>query len=222
MNRLQMKLDVAFHHDVLFGIELLDPVTLKQVYRGFEVAAIGLRHEPFLTQSGIFAWRAENNENLQKITIDPGRRPFTPIELSAAEMQGLPPARPLKSVVLSPTVNYPFSDGVTGLVGTVIISQTDRKPITDAVILLQWKEVERGWQGAPTESHTNADGDFAAVLRLTPTQTPQLTEGLVTVRLQVTWQSGQRHSDEFTLSLGKVTRPTSINNQTFIWDELNS
>ncbi|QDT98555.1 hypothetical protein [Gimesia aquarii] len=222
MNRLQMKLDVVFHHDVLFGVELLDPVTLKQVYRGFKIAAIGLKSEPFLTQSGIFVWHAENDENLQKITIDPGHRPFTPIELSAAEMQGLPPARPLKSVVLSPTVNYPFSDGVTGLVGTVIRARTDREPITDAVILLQWKDEEHGWFGASTESHSNANGDFVAVLRLTPTQSPQLFEGLMIVRLQVNWKSEQRHSEKFTVSLGKVTRPTSMNDQTFIWDELNS
>jgi len=97
-------------------------------------------------------------------------------------------------------------------------------PVAGAQVRLRWRQEEDGaWRDSPTLSHTDDAGDFASFLRLTPGEAPELDpdDGKVIVRLRVS-RPGlmDRTSAEFKLAEGRITNPTSDENQTFAWDEL--
>jgi hypothetical protein len=208
-----------------FAVELLDGVTLARVSEGAVVTAHGLRGKPIVNASGMFVWLAEDLAPLQKISIDPGPLPFQALELDRATLKLPPLPRPMTTIELAPRVDYPFDVGITGLRGTLIESRFDAevRPVDRAEMRLRWLD-EDGvtWRDAPTRTRTNSNGDFAAILRLGPTEVPLLdASGAVTVRVHATRDAvNERSSADVKLPLGRVAEPTTSNALSFAWDEL--
>lgn len=223
---VRLPLERAYVRNVLFAVELLDAVTLARVSQGVKVLAEGLQGTPFVNASGLFVWLNEDIGPLRKITIDPGILPYESVECAAADLQ-----RPLTTIELPPRVHYPFRGGITGLRGTLVEERTvppERPvPVPNAEVRLRWLD-EDGvtWRDAPTASRTAAAGDFAAIMRLAPTQVPRPNaDGTFTVRLRARRPVlGARDSDDLQLLQGRVADPSTFPHGpdalTFVWDEL--
>jgi hypothetical protein len=225
---VHLPLEEAYQRRVLFGIELLDAVTLAPVNQGVKVVADGLRGKPKVNAGGLFVWLHEDIQNLRKVSIDPGELPYEGLELEPAQLK-LPPVKPpLTTIELQPRVHYYFSPGITGLRGTLIEEQVNPPerpiPVTNAAVRLQWLDDELKWHDAPTTSHTDRKrGDFVSILRLAPTEVPQLDKGAVTVRLRTSRDGGaERGSNDFKLLQGRITDPSASNPLTFAWDQLQT
>lgn len=223
---VQLPLEEAYSRRVLFGIELLDAVTLSRVSQGVKVVAGGLLGKPIVNTSGLFVWLQEDVTNLGKVSIDPGTLPYEGLELEPAQLN-LPPVKPaLTTIELQPKVGYSFAFGITGLRGTLIEERVNppqpSTPVRNAAVRLQWLDVDNNWRIAPTISHTDPKrGDFVSILRLSPIEVPHLEQGEVTVRLLASRDGGlERRSDNFRLPQGRVTDPSTSNPLIFAWDEL--
>lgn len=211
---------------VLFAIELLDAVTLDRVSYGVkEVKAHGLRGKPIVNQGGLFVWLNEDIEQLRHISIDPGVLPYEQTELSRAELNlerdSSQQKWPLTSIELSPRLDYPFGAGITGLRGTLVEERGRPDAISNAEVWLLWLDQDGNWREAPTRSHTTAiGGDFVAILRLVPTDEPQLSSGSLTVRLRFRRNGDERNSAAQNIRQGRVESPSIPNQFVFAWVEL--
>lgn len=211
--RLEADPERAYVRDATFGIELLDAVTLERVSEGVSVVAVGLTGTPVVSASGVFAWLGQDIGDLQKISIDPDRLPYEPAELTPAELQ-----LPLTTVELVPRSDYPFAPGITAVRGTLIehLIPFGRVPVPNAEVRLRWLDDAGVWRDAPTTSKSNANGDFAAVLRLNPTEVPLFdADGKITVRLRVRRDVSERSSSDLKLKQGRIADAL-----TFSWDEM--
>lgn len=223
---VQLPLEEAYSRRVLFGIELLDAVTLSRVNHGVTVVAGGLLGKPIVNTSGLFVWLQEDVTNLRMVSIDPGTLPYEGLELRPVQLN-LPPVKPaLTTIELQPKVGYSFASGITGLRGAFIEERVNppqrSTPVLNAAVRLQWLDDDNNWRIAPTISHTDPKrGDFVSILRLSPTEVPHLEQGEVTVRLLASRDGGlERRSDNFRLPQGRVTNPSTSNPLIFAWDEL--
>jgi hypothetical protein len=223
---VQLPVEEAYSRRVLFGIELLDAVTLTRVTEGVKVMADGLRGKPIVNSSGMFVWLDEEIQNLRKVSIDTGNLPYEGLELDRAKLN-LPPVKPsFTTIELQPRVSYSFARGVTGLRGTLIEERVNppqpSAPVRNAAVRLQWLDDDNNWRIASTISHTDPkQGDFVSILRLSPIEVPHLEQGKVTVRLLASRDGGlERRSDNFRLPQGRVTDPSTANPLIFAWDEL--
>lgn len=220
---VRLPLEESYQRHVLFGLELLDAVTLSRVSQGVKVVADGLQGRPIVNSSGLFVWLKEDFGRLRKISINPGVLPYEKYDLPASEVK-----RPLTTVQLQPRSDYAFTPGITGLRGTLIEERVNppelAKPVRNAEVQLQWLDVDDHWQDSPTISRTDVNrGDFVSILRLASTEIPQIKNGKVTVRLRARRDEGnERSSAIFELLQGRVTDPSTLNTLTFAWDEFES
>ena len=208
----------SYKRQVLLAVQLLDAITLTRVSEGVKVIAEGLQGKPIVNPSGCFVWLIENNATIQKISVVPGVQPYEPYELD-----GLQVKKPLTTIELQPTVDYPFAPGITGLRGTLIERNIPpREPVAGAEVRLRWLDDNGNWNDAPTVSKTREkSGDFVSILRLGPKEKPDIdANGAVTVRLQVSRNGTTRSSNNLSLLQGRITDPTVLNPLTFAWDEL--
>lgn len=220
-----LPLEQAYVRHVLLAVELLDAVTLERVSRGLTVVADGLRGTPIVNASGLFVWLREDIGPLRRITVDPGLLPYERVERGAGQLQ-----RPWTTIELPPRVDYPFAPGTTGLRGTLIEARVvpPQRPlaVTDAEVRLRWLDEDgQTWRDAPTASHTDIDGDFAAILRLPRTELPHPDAGALTVRVRVRRPGlAERGSGDLSLRRGRVADPSTFapgpNALIFAWDEL--
>lgn len=226
MNRpfeVRLPLEEAYHRRVLFAIELLDAVTLSRVSESVKVVAKGLQGKPIVNAGGLFVWLQEDLGNLRKVSIDPGKLPYEGLELEPAHLRLPPNPEPLTTVQLSPRVDYAFPAGATGLRGTLIEERVPQPtPVGDAEVRLRWLDDNGVWHDAPTKTRTDPRrGDFVSILRLSPTDVPELDkDGNVTVRLRARREANERSSADLKLLQGRVTDPSTANALTFAWDEL--
>jgi hypothetical protein len=206
----------------LFALELLDPVTLSRVSQGVTVKAEGLRGKPTVNVGGLFVWLQEDLTPLRRVSIDPGTLPYDQAELTPGQMRLPPLTPPITTVELSPRVSYPFTAGITGFRGTLIEERDRPVPIAEATVRLRWLDDDgTTWRDAPSTSRTDVNGDFAALLRFSAQDVPQVSAGgFLTVRLQATRGGAVRESAALPLLQGRVTDPTTSNPLTFAWDEL--
>ena len=218
----EVQLEKAYQRHAMFGIELLDAVTLSRVSQGVKkVIAQGLKGEPIVNASGCFVWLDEEIANLQKVTFDLGVLPYESIELAATDLK-----LPLTTIELQPRADYPFAAGTTGIRGTLIETRVipPQVPVAvdDAEVGLLWLDEDNfTWHDAPTISHTNSDGDFVSILRLAPTEVPDLdADRKLTVRLRARRNANERTSSDFKLLQGRVADPSTLSALTFAWDEL--
>jgi len=201
----------AYVRNVLFGIELLDAVTLARVSAGVDVVAEGLQGKPIVNADGFFVWLQEDRTRLRKVTIKPGRLPYEDVELQPAQV-----TQRHIIVELRPRIDYPFAAGVTGVRGMLVEKQTQRVPVRDAEVYLRWLDGLGDFRDAPTASHTDERGSFVAVVRLAPADQPQLDlNGALTARLRARRGINERGSPDFKLPLGHIAADLS-----FAWDDL--
>ena len=202
----------AYVRDALFGIELLDAVTLTRVSEGVEVVAEGLRQrKPFTNGSGVFVWLDEDFSRLQKVTIDPGLLPYEKIELDPSEVQELK----VTTVELPPRTGYLFAAGMAVMRGLLVEDRIGRLPVGDAEVRLQWLDHNGVFHDAPAAPHTDDKGGFAAILRLAAADAPDIdANGALTVRLRARRGADERGSPDLKLPQGRVA------DSTFFWDEL--
>jgi hypothetical protein len=203
--------ELAYVRDALFGIELLDAVTLGRVSQGVDVVAEGLHGKPIVNASGLFVWLREDLGRLRKVTIDPGLLPYERVELEPAQL-----TLPLTVVELRPRADYAFAAGVTGMRGALVEERSRRVPVRDAEVHLRWLDENGGFHDSPAPSHTDGHGGFVAVVRLAPADVPQLDpNGALTVRLRARRGINERGSPDLKLPQGHIAADLS-----FAWDEL--
>lgn len=217
---------------VRFAVELLDAITLSRVSEGVKVVAQGIQGGPVVNTGGLFVWLEEHVGDLQRLTVDPGMLPYEPVVLSPIELKTMSPAnssltRKAARIELSPRVSYPFTFGITGLRATLIEQRVDPpQPVRNAALRLRWLDSDDVWQEAPTISHTDEKGGFAAILRLSPDQVPRLdASDEITVRLSASRDQGNpRESDDLKLVQGRMADPSTFEGGAktllFAWDEL--
>lgn len=200
---IRLPAELAFTRNMLFAVEVVDAVTLEPVTRGISVKATGLTRKPIVNYSGAFVWLEEGGARPQQIVIDASNTPYESITLPA-------PASPIKSmrIELAPRYDYPFTSGITALRGSLIENPIGTAvPVASAELWLQWVDDNAPgttWIDAPTHSHSRANGDFAAHLRLTPRQVPRTANGGLRSRLRVARNGAPRTSMEFALPEGRV------------------
>jgi hypothetical protein len=228
---VHLPLETAYVRKALFGIELLDAVTLERVSAGVTVVAEGLHGKPRVNASGIFVWLDEDLAPLRKVTVDPGLLPYERVEVARAQLNlPPPPPLPLTTVELTPRVSYPFAAGITGMHGVLIEKQVvppERPvPVGDAEVHLRWLDELGVWRDAPTVSRTDAKGGhFVSVVRLSPADVPQPdAAGVLTVRLRARRAAGERESDDLKLPRGRVADPSTFpqgpNSLIFAWEAM--
>jgi hypothetical protein len=233
MNRpfkVHPSLDEFSHGRVLFAVELLDAVTLSRVSQGVKVKAHGLQGGPIVNEGGVFVWLYEEIGRLEKISIDPGTLPYEEAELKDDQLKLLREEVELKgaqlrTIELSPRVDYAFDAGITGLRGMLVeerVPEPQRPPpVHNAEVRLRWLDEFSTWHDAPTRSHTTAKGDFVAILRLAaPSDDPKLDHGKLTVRLRFKRDEDERGSADLKVLQGRVANPSTQDKFIFAWDQL--
>jgi hypothetical protein len=205
----------AFTRKVLFAVEILDAVTLEPVTRGLDVRATGLKGKPIVNYDGFFVWLEEGSLQPQQVVIDASKTPYESVTVPAA----LSPDKTIR-IELAPRSDYPFTPGMCVLRASLLESSTGtRVAVAGAEVWLQWVDDNAAgtvWVDAPTHSHSGANGDFAAPLRLAPNQVPRLAAGGgQRAQLRVRRQSNTRTSAEFSLPAGRIT-----DSPPFAWNDL--
>jgi hypothetical protein len=221
----RVALERAWARKVLLAVEVLDAVTLARVSAGLDIAGDGLKRKPIVNHGGLFVWLEEDLAGLQKITVDPGRLPYEPAEVAAANVK-----RPLTTVQLVPRVDYAFPIGITGFRGTLVEHRLPypqhSAPVAGAEVRLRWLD-EDGvtWRDPATSVRTSEGGDFAAFVRLAAADVPLLdATGAVTVRLSARRGATELRSPDLKLPQGRIAEPATFAQEkdalTFAWDEL--
>jgi hypothetical protein len=188
--------------EVLFAIEVLDPVALTTLSRGIEVRPLDAAGRPIegrasLSYSGRFVWlKKRGNERPKSIEVRPGKLPFETAQVEvAAKVEPVAIKDRLITVPMRPTFAYPFAEGVTMVRGRIWEDDAGRSQgVAGARVQLAFYEVATGtwWPTADLpwrlgEAQTDASGAFAVFLRQPfPKNTAaDVRAGLVKVRLQV-------------------------------------
>jgi hypothetical protein len=186
---------------VLFAVELIDPITHSLVSRDVKVTADGITNKPIVNRSGRFVWLREGNAWPSDITFDPKSTPFErhvepavnhprPADLSKAT-----PLERLVTITLRPTATYPFDTGATVVRGRLVEDATvDPRfavPVPAATVHLVWQDMLSGaWFPPlpPLPPMTGSKGEFAAVLQLRPPALtdPDIDHGLLKVQVRIT------------------------------------
>jgi hypothetical protein len=203
----------AYVRNVRIAAEIVDAVTLEPVRRGITVTATGLAAKPIVNGSGTYVWIDEAPKQPTAIVVDAGGTPYESVTRNVPAL----PARSLR-IELAPNASYPFGSGVTSLRGTVITRRLGpRIPLAGAEVWLRWLDDADGttWIDVPIHSHSNVNGDFAAVMRLVPAQTPRLAGGAIRGRLRARYQGVTRTSDELAMLPGRVYERSDP----FVWNE---
>jgi hypothetical protein len=200
--------------EVLFAVELVDPVTNALVHRGVTVTAAGLSGQPIVSLSGRFVWlRAPKRANGNRRQDEwPSRITVTPHGVPYTEHRQLAPPRPadqdtataaerLLRIRLRPTPAYDFPGGVTVVRGRLVQDAAEDSPAMAGVrVELAWRDDVPAWHPppppaaggdappTPPEVETDANGEFAVHLRLQldDPKTADIKGGLLKVRLQFT------------------------------------
>ena len=205
--------------NVLFAVELCDAVTLERVNQGITVDALGLRRKPVSNSGGLFVWikqtPQEDTTALRALAIDTGELPYQSVTLDSSQVQ----APQLTTISLAPRVNYPFQAGVTGVRGTLIESNFGARRPCSMVACVCNGLITRATGSIPRhlELPESDKGDFVAILRLLPSDKPDLNnDGTIQVRLQADRLTAiTRYSAPFNLTPGRLSDPVQ-----FAWDEL--
>ena len=167
---------------VHFALELVDPFTGANIYRGIEIEAKAADgrptgDEPVVNRSGRFVWIARDQSRrpaIASIAYRPVRLPFVPGEINLA---GGPPTGKLVSRRLTPTHAYSVPLGVTAIRGRLVERNGEEiNPIPAAAVQIAWAmEQPPNWIPAfPTsvtdiavgEALTDGSGQFLVFARL--------------------------------------------------------
>jgi len=202
MTRARLLIDPdVLTRQVLFAVELIDPITQELVHRGVKVEAIGLANQPIISWSGRFVWLIEDNAWPSELRVTPMFGVPYAAELIAAPQRpaDLLLARPeerLMRVTLRPTPAYSFDHGVTTVRGCLRESPNNRAAVVDAAVVLAWFAIQPpDWNPTPPGGaaplprgvRTDTRGEFAVSLPTPPRSAePDVASGMLKVRLQFT------------------------------------
>ncbi len=199
----------TIERQVLFAVELVDPITNTLVYRDVMVKAEGLSRDPIVSRSGRFIWLVEGDTWPGEITVTPHRIPFAAHRQAGpprpADLDNATPNERTVRITLRPTAACPVDAGITAVRGWLRETPARGAPAMPNVrVQLAWRDDTSGeWtprpplpeaggddEGAasPREVATDAKGQFVAFLRLraTPDADPDLVDGMLKVRMQFT------------------------------------
>lgn len=200
----------------LLAIEVLDAVTLQRMHAGITVTAKGLRSAPVLNHGGLFVWRGVDLVGFAGVAIDPGMRPFTGVDLAAANV-----VLPLHTVALQPGPGYAFAPGTTAIRGSLIEATPAQgvapTPIANASVRIEWLDDDGAtWHAPPQRSRTDVRGEFAVFIPFVPADLPQLdAAGALTLRLFANrTPAGVEKRVEFAHPQGRTA------DATYAWDQL--
>ena len=142
---------------VMFAVELLDPVTGELVSQPVTVACDGLASAPVTNLSGRFVFIGTGTPGT--VHVDLHGLPFEPI---ASPPPGA--GQTLLRLTLQPTALYPFAGSATLISGRLVDGASR---VAGASIGVTFADLTANDQALP--ALTNDLGDFAALLRLDPT-----------------------------------------------------
>jgi hypothetical protein len=179
--------------DVLFAVELIDPVSHTLVSQGVEVSADRFTSLRRITAGGRFIWLQRMNGqdgagNPWPVVIEVKPKKGTPFEKHTHQPWQPPGPAPrdrLLQITLRPTMAYPFDTGVTAVRGRLLEGpEPTSRPLENVHVQLVWREQTKEteperWHPAPPvldanntpltrvgESQTNARGEFLVFLHL--------------------------------------------------------
>lgn len=211
---LRLEPEIGYVRHAMLALEVLDAVSLERVSTGITVTAHGLLGKPTLNWGRLFVWLKEDTAALTGIAIETGSLPFERRDIPLAEV-----TFPRTVVELAPTPAYPFAPGVTAVRARLVEDRlvTPAAAVPGAEVWVQWLDDDGvTWRDAPTHSHTNSHGDFAAIARLVATDVPRLdANGAISARLRARRAGGVWTGAPFALAQGRVADAL-----TFAWDEL--
>jgi hypothetical protein len=219
----------AYTREAVFGVELLDALTLERVSRGVEVTAVGLTGQPRRNSVGVFVWLKEDLARLTKLVVTPSGVPFERVEIPAAQIR-----LPLHQVLLNPLASYPFAPGNTAVRGRLVERNDQppaatRIPIPRATVTLEWADNQNRWRPWIAPAVTSVAGDFVAAVRFAPLALPTSpptnpplkpddpkldADGNLSVRLTAKRTNGMQKSRTFLLRQGRVA------DETYAWNDL--
>lgn len=211
---VHLPLEEAYLRHAGFAVELRDPVTLERVTEGVTVTAVGLAGVPIVNFSGLFVWLQQPMDKFRQLDIVPGKQPFEPMEIPEADV-----ARPLHTVVLKPSGDYPFTGGVTAIRAALyeqkVPAGTAPAPVRGATIRFAWLNEDMvTWQAIEETAATDAYGDFAAILRLARGDVPALdAQGRMSIRVFAKRGGGEKYYP-VQLAPGRVT------DAVYAWNEM--
>jgi hypothetical protein len=219
----------AFERQAIFGLELIDAVTLDRVYKGIRVTARGLPKDPKLNSSGVYFWLGERkNQIIESISIDPVDRPFEPLIIPPIVLDGT--ARPiLHRVELAPRPDYPIPSGTMGLMDRLVEDANAAQviPVVNAQITLQFFEAIQPtgsvkWHDSRVVTHTNSNGDFVSIWRAKKEDEMKdvMPEPNVSLRIQVQRDGLTRSSQPWEQPFGEFRFPKPDAKQKFAWNSM--
>lgn len=207
----------AIERRVLIAIELADSVTGQPVSRRMRVdlldaAGRRINGPPIISLSGRYVWLiGSGNEWPAQVKVVPSAAPYIRstenVPPPAADPQGdLPWQDRRVRILLRPTHAYRFDAGLTAVRGSVVERLEDNPPVpvAGALVQLAYLDGARWSVGAPPAGHrpnpgeaeTDASGQFVVFAHTPPSPPadPDLQDGLLLVRLQVTRNDGARET----------------------------
>ena len=224
--------ETAWQRKIRLVVEVLDAVTNAPIREGLDVRVTGLVGAPVMGLGGAYVWRHEEGATPTEVAIAPGRLPYL-ATTAAVPLPTLPPhpgreQYSLLRIELAPTPAYPFDSGTTGIRGTLIRHRDDDPAIPLQLSVpaesarLQWLDDSQSpaqWSDAAVATSTDANGDFAAIVRLGPSQLAGTdSQGRMRVRVAVTHAGATRYSPELAIRFAYVANVP----QSFAWNEFTS
>jgi hypothetical protein len=208
----------AFERQAIFGLELIDAVTLDRVYKGIRVTTRGLLNDPMLNSSGVFFWLGERKNH----------RPFEPLIIPPIVLDGT--ARPmLHRVELAPRPDYPIPSGTMGLMDRLVEDANAAQviPVVNAQITLQFFEAIQPtgsvkWHDSRVVTHTNSNGDFVSIWRAKKEDEMKdvMPDPNVSLRIQVQRDGLTRSSQPWEQPFGEFRFPKPDAKQKFAWNSM--
>jgi hypothetical protein len=226
--RYRAPLGLAYTRRARLIVEALDPVTLELIGDGLTMSVEGMEARPVISTGGRHVWFEEPGHAPAKLRIDPGNLPYMPLEMAVPPLPPPPPppAKPqtwnVMHVELAPSTAYPFAAGITGFRGSFIVNAADdpQMPLKNTDVRLQWIDDNQAgevWVDAPNLSHTSANGDFVALVRLGPSQIARAdAQKRMRVRVAATHAGITRLTPELPIPFNRITDAQ----QSFAWEAL--
>lgn len=224
--------ETAWRRKIRLVLEVLDGVTSEPIRAGLDIHVSGLSGAPVLSLGGAYVWHHEDGAAPTRVDIRPAQLPFAG-RTETVPLPNMPPQPgreqySLMRIELAPTPAYPFGSAATGIRGTLVRHRNDDPAIPLRLaypaenVRLQWLDDGQSppaWRDDALVSSTDANGDFAAIVRIGPAQLAATdSQGRMRVRAAVRFSGATRFSPELPIPFGAVSDVL----QSFAWNEFTN